>query len=737
MGLENVTVVAVAAGGHSLAIDAEGGVWVWGRNSSDGGGGYGSPPLKDSGQLGHGVAGGPGRVGGGLQGRKAVSGAVGRYHTAAAAEGAVYTWGLNDQGQLGRAGTDAPHPGQGSCTSGGTCRSGVAARVTGGGLEDEYVVRVAAGRYSTLAITRDGGLFTWGLDQCAGAYAPGSAHVPRRVRGQLSGEAVVAVDAGYVHWIAATAAGGAFTCDTGDDGYAATLPSGPPNNKEGELGRGGPTGEPGRVLGQLAKERVVAVAAGRAHCLAVTASGALFSWGNHQAGQLGRSGDHKQPMPVGGALSGHRTTAVAAGEYFSLALTDSRLFGFGSNSNGQLGRGGAEGFGALSAAQVVAPLAGMTILSLAAGFQHSLAVAAPAVAAERSPSEQPQRLAVGGFSALRAGSPSRGVCVFDLDGTVLCRSPAQAKAAVAACTAAGLGLGVNTAEDFALLSRNAETVEGLGFPSWVLRSNATQYLGSAKRRRFGHGEAGHAAAKVEGMAQIAAFYGAPTRCVLLFDDLSSNTEAVVAAGFAAVQVSQDVCGITSSHVQDAIAQLAACAEGGGVEGGASAARAPLVTSISSAGAGAVRAPAETPAQRWAHAERSPRRAAVEATSLDVFRTLPAALEPGPRSPCWRAAPGAPLRCLPALHILGVSKCGTTDLYKRLSRHPDFVESTNKGPHFWDECPFPAQGECTVPPSGAQPPPHASPPVWKGPGRPLPLLRPQTTCGSGSPPRRRL
>lgn len=39
------------------------------------------------------------------------------------------------------------------------------------------------------------------------------------------------------------------------------------------------------------------------------------------------------------------------------------------------------------------------------------------------------------------------------------------------------------------------------------------------------------------------------------------------------------------------------------------------------------------------------------------------------------------------------------MYKRLSRHPDFVESQNKGPHFWDECSYPAVDKCTVPPSG--------------------------------------
>ena len=48
----------------------------------------------------------------------------------------------------------------------------------------------------------------------------------------------------------------------------------------------------------------------------------------------------------------------------------------------------------------------------------------------------------------------------------------------------------------------------------------------------------------------------------------------------------------------------------------------------------------------------------------------------------------------------VSKCGTTDMYKRLSRHPDFVESINKGPHFWDECTYPPVDSCTVPPTGA-------------------------------------
>ena len=88
-------------------------------------------------------------------------------------------------------------------------------------------------------------------------------------------------------------------------------------------------------------------------------------------------------------------------------------------------------------------------------------------------------------------------------------------------------------------------------------------------------------------------------------------------------------------------------------------------------------PRETPAERWArhvpsarHAKivvRAARPAAPSAAGLarprsqnaqeaapDVFRAIPAALEPGLKSPCWRASDGK-LRCMPLAHILGVRR----------------------------------------------------------------------------------
>lgn len=48
-------------------------------------------------------------------------------------------------------------------------------------------------------------------------------------------------------------------------------------------------------------------------------------------------------------------------------------------------------------------------------------------------------------------------------------------------------------------------------------------------------------------------------------------------------------------------------------------------------------------------------------------------------PCIPIASSPPS---PPPQILGVSKCGTTDLYHRLSKHKDVIECAWKGPHFF-------------------------------------------------------
>ncbi|XP_072039601.1 uncharacterized protein [Amphiura filiformis] len=64
----------------------------------------------------------------------------------------------------------------------------------------------------------------------------------------------------------------------------------------------------------------------------------------------------------------------------------------------------------------------------------------------------------------------------------------------------------------------------------------------------------------------------------------------------------------------------------------------------------------------------------------VFRRLMKPFLTDYKNPCFRQKDGD-LRCLPYFIEIGAAKCGTTDLYYHISRHPQVVR-VNKEPHFW-------------------------------------------------------
>ncbi|XP_076686712.1 uncharacterized protein LOC143378686 isoform X2 [Andrena cerasifolii] len=94
----------------------------------------------------------------------------------------------------------------------------------------------------------------------------------------------------------------------------------------------------------LKPERVTHVACGRAHTLICTGSQKIFACGSDQEGQLGRGtsaiGDSSSsPVLVyDSGRAGSKIVQIAAGSHHSLALTsDGRVFAWGSNLEGQLG----------------------------------------------------------------------------------------------------------------------------------------------------------------------------------------------------------------------------------------------------------------------------------------------------------------------------------------------------------------------------------------------------------------
>ncbi|KAI8472649.1 MAG: P-loop containing nucleoside triphosphate hydrolase protein [Monoraphidium minutum] len=620
--LAHLHIVSAAASRHTLLALAGGAVWSMGHNDSSGGGGHGSAPIGDSGQLGRGGSQRPGPVLGRLQGVRVIQVAAGRYHSVAlAGDGRVFTWGLNDWGQLGRLGEAVPGaeaaaaPGaEGRCTHGAGCRSGAPGEVPlPAGMR---AVGVSAGRYSTQVVASDGALWVFGLDGCAGGGASlkrGRAHAPRRVGGALAEEGVVAVATGYTFWAAATRGGRVFTCATGDDGYAGTLPGPRAPNAAGELGRGSEPRAPGVVAG--IEGAVVAVAAGREHALAVTAAGRVYSWGGGGRGDgvLGRpaaaagggggggGAPHDRPGLVQGALASERVLLVAAGEYYSLAATASAVYGFGSNAYRATGTAPRDA----APPAVLEPRAalgalgggGPRVLALAAGYQHALAVVVgePAAAPDGEDGG-------GGGDGAGGVAPGRGV----------------------------------PGVEVVLTSSSSSGASG-GSPVVTPAAKAPGVVGEPMAPEQKEETAAPAPAAAAALPAAAA--------------PPSTSPAAAAA--------------PTAPALDPTAYLADQAN----------------------------SPNYSAAAYWASWRPGPGFDRVKALAPDVFGGVPRGLNPAYRNPCWGTGPD--LTCIPYFHIIGVSKCGTTDLYHRLVMHQGVLTARNKGPHFWDECPYPPTGPCGV------------------------------------------
>jgi len=331
-------VTAVATGGkHSLALTSAGTVLAWGSNSH---GQLGDGSMADSHvpvpvSLPHGTV-------------ITALAAGGGHSLAVTAAGQVLAWGDNEYGQLGNGSTrDSDVP--------------VRVRLPRGAR----VVAVHASYNYSIALTAGGHVLTWGYNgsgQLGNGYHTAS-DVPTRVR-LPKGTTVRAIATGGFDGLALTTAGHLLAW--GDNRY-------------GQLGVGtrGSSDVPLRVK-LPAGTKVVAIAGGSQHTLALTSSGRVLAWGWNVYGQLGDGTTRDRHVPVRVRLpAGVSVTAVSAGGGFSVALTSTgRILAWGHNQFGQLG----DGRTASSRLPVTVRLpAGLVGLALAAGptTRHSLAVVAP------------------------------------------------------------------------------------------------------------------------------------------------------------------------------------------------------------------------------------------------------------------------------------------------------------------------------------------------------------------------
>ena len=306
------TVIAVANNNHKLVLTADGLIYGWGRNANgELGDGTTTLRLNPVPVIQTGV----------LAGKKVVAVAAGSAHSLAlTADGQVFGWGYNTYGNLGD-GTN-------------TQRTSPVAVDRTGVLNGKTVVAIAAGYDLGLALTSEGRVVAWGRrglgdGSSSFRYSP----VEVDVSGVLAGKTVVAISA-------ASGQAMALTSDNLIASWGA--------NDSGQLGDGTITLRPSPVLvnqsGALAGRTVVAISAGATHTMALTADGKVFAWGSNGSGELGIGTTVASSVPVAtemtGVLAGKTVTSVSAGWGLSHALTsDGLAWGWGSSPYGQVGDG--------------------------------------------------------------------------------------------------------------------------------------------------------------------------------------------------------------------------------------------------------------------------------------------------------------------------------------------------------------------------------------------------------------
>ncbi|MBI2345371.1 MAG: Ig-like domain-containing protein [Deltaproteobacteria bacterium] len=282
----------IAGGSHALAIKTDRSIIAWGYNF------YG--------QLGDGSATYAAYRPNAVRNLSAVTTMAtgGRHSLARTSDGKVWTWGVNQNGQLGN-GTTTDHSVPASVSS-----------LTG-------IIDVAAGGKFSVALKNDGTVWVWGINssQELGIGAAGAdVTTPLSVGGNFTGGTAIAA----AEFSAYAIKGGALWAWG--------------SNSNGQLGNGGLT-NPGIPAQVNTVANVIAVAGGNRHALALQGDGTVWAWGLNGNGQLGDNSTTQRTAPV--QVSGlTNVIGIAAGARHSIAVkNDGTVWAWGQNTSGQLGDG--------------------------------------------------------------------------------------------------------------------------------------------------------------------------------------------------------------------------------------------------------------------------------------------------------------------------------------------------------------------------------------------------------------
>jgi alpha-tubulin suppressor-like RCC1 family protein len=351
LALSGRTVVAVAGGNtHNTALDTTGKVHSWGLNTS---GQLGNNTVTQSnfpidissfGSLA------------GVGYRAITTGSINS--ALLSNSGQVYTWGYNSEGELG---------------NNTTTQSNIPINISSfGSLSGQTIVAIAGGSSHTIALSSTGQVHTWGYNGYGqlGNNTTAQSNIPINVSsfGSLSGQTIVAIDAGDYHTIALSSTGQVHTW-----GY----------NISGQLGNNTTTQSniPINVssFGSLSGQTIIAIAGGGGHTIAISSTGQVHTWGKNDYGQLGNNTLTQSNIPTNvssfGSLSGQTIVAIAGGGYHTIALSSTgQVHTWGLNSNGALGNNTITSSSIPINTSSFGSLSGQTIVTIASGQHHNIAL---------------------------------------------------------------------------------------------------------------------------------------------------------------------------------------------------------------------------------------------------------------------------------------------------------------------------------------------------------------------------
>ncbi|KAJ8383045.1 hypothetical protein SKAU_G00038230 [Synaphobranchus kaupii] len=196
-------------------------------------------------------------------------------------------------------------------------------------VNGRHVIQVACGEHHTIALSRDGQLFTWGWN------LHGQLGQRKQVPGYPDPEPLLTpgiplamIAAGGEHSFALSLSGAVFAWG---------------KNSAGQLGLGDKKDRHGLTfVKSLDMKRTVYISCGDEHTAVLTKGGLVFTFGSGEYGQLGHNSNRDELLPrLVAELWGSRVTQIACGRHHTLAYVASfkTIYSFGRGEQGQLGRG--------------------------------------------------------------------------------------------------------------------------------------------------------------------------------------------------------------------------------------------------------------------------------------------------------------------------------------------------------------------------------------------------------------